>query len=81
MTMPSQDDIKRQAAQGQQMSDAFRQATGGVPAIVYIQKDPDGFRVVIKTDDGSPIKVEALVDTLINAMGMSCQQLGMTVKI
>ena len=81
MTMPSQDDIQRQAAQGQQMTDAFRQVTGGVPAIVYIREDPDGFRVVVRTADGSPIQAGALVDTLINAMGMCCQQLGMTVKV
>ena len=74
MVMPSPQDIEKQAA-------AFRQATGGVPATVYIDRAADGFRVVVKTADGSPIQVGALVDTLINAMGMCCQQLGMTVKI
>jgi len=48
-------------------------------ATVYIKKDPDGFRVVIKMADGSP--AQNLVDNLAQAFGMVCQNLGMTVKM
>lgn len=47
--------------------------------IVYIKKDPDGFRVVIKMADGSP--AQGLVDNLAHVFGMACQNLGMTVKM
>lgn len=48
-------------------------------ATVYILKDPEGFRVVIKMADGSP--AQNLVDNLAQVLGMACQNLGMTVKM
>jgi len=81
MTIPRFDDIKRQSEQAEQQAAIFRQMTGGVPATVYMQKGEDGFRVVVKVADGSPIQIGVLVDNLMNAVGLCCQQLGMTVKV
>lgn len=58
---------------------AFRQATGGVPVTIYIQKDASGFRVVVRTNDGS--SSEPWVENLVNVLGMACQQFGMAVKM
>jgi hypothetical protein len=57
----------------------FRQATGGVPVIVYIQKGVSGFRVEVRMNDGS--SAAPLVENLVNVLGMACQQCGMTVKM
>jgi len=57
----------------------FRQATGGVPVIVYIQKGASGFRVEVRMNDGS--SAEPLVENLVNVLAMACQQCGMTVKM
>ena len=65
----------------QQQAAAFRQMTGGLPATVYIQKEGNGFHVVVKAAENSPVQAEALVDNLVSAVGLCCQQLGMTVKV
>jgi hypothetical protein len=64
----------------QQQAAAFRQTTGGgVPATVYIQKEGEGFRMVVKMNDGT--SGEALAGYLADILGSTCQAYGMTVKV
>lgn len=79
--MPSAEELQRQSQQAQQMGAAFRQMTGGVPGAIYIDRRSDGFNLAVQMPEGSPVSAVQVVDTLIQAVGMCCQQLGMTVKI
>lgn len=67
-------DMDFQKAQDQAAQ--VRQA-GGIPATVYVLKEPDGLRVKIR--GGSEV-VGQLVEAVSKSVGSACQNLGIQVK-